>query len=546
MGMSSASSLHGRSVLRRRRGQRAGALTGVVCAAAAVGGCSLWVEETLSHKPDTPTSAGGGGGATTTSAGGGATTSAGGGGQGGSGACELACPAEACCDGACADLQTSEAHCGACGNICAGTQACCDGQCTGDSDSPCCVDLDCPGGKICSGNTCIPPCEGGLVACAGQCVDLKLSGDHCGACGNDCLAGRSCLSGACAPAWVAMSTDGAPAVREHAAVTSNAGKVFVWGGKGVQQDLGDGGLYDPDTDTWKLIAPAEGAPSPRVLAAAAGTGPAIVVWGGGPSSEGSALGDGARYDVATGTWAGMSGAGAPSGRRAPVAAWTGSRVLIWGGLAGGFPVAGGALYDPASDSWTPVSTSGAPSARSGVAAVWSGKELYLFGGRPNGSGETNEGFAYDPVKDEWRPLPAKGAPSPRFDAFAAWAGGMLIVWGGESSADVLADGASYDPAADAWSPVPSGGAPSKRSQRAGWSGWSGATAARVVLFGGMDGGNVKTDGRLFDPVGGVWQATGSGAKKYQGGAGVWSGAELVVWSGRDGASLIGSGQRYKP
>jgi N-acetylneuraminic acid mutarotase len=345
---------------------------------------------------------------------------------------------------------------------------------------------------------------------------------------------------------VPVSTGGAPSPRQNAAVAWSGKAVFVWGGDNGLSDLADGGLYDPKTDVWKAVGPAAGAPSPRVLAAAVATGASIVVWGGGPSSGAAALGDGRRYDLATGTWAALSEVQAPAGRRSPVAVWTGSRVLVWGGVAGGSPVAGGGLYDPASDTWTAVSSSGAPSARSGVAAAWSGKELYLFGGRPGGAGETDAGFAYDPQKDEWRSLPAAGAPSPRFDAFAVWVKGMLLVWGGESSGGALDDGARYDPISDAWAPVGSSNALSKRSQRAGWSGWTGATAARGVLFGGVDGTNVKTDGRLFDPIAGAWEVTGSAAKKYQGGAGVWTGAELVLWSGRDGATLLASGQRYKP
>ncbi len=286
MGISSAFPPHGRSILLRRgrsgRSRWATAAGSLLSASVTLGACSLWVDETLSRKPAEAASAGGSGGATASGGHGGATTT-GGGGQGGSGDCELACPAESCCEGACVDLDTSEAHCGACGNTCAATQACCDGQCAGDSESPCCGDLDCPGGKICSGNTCIPPCEGGLVACAGECVNLQSSPEHCGACGNDCLAGRSCAGGACSPAWVGMTSSGAPSAREHAAVAASGGLVFVWGGRDGSSDLADGGLYDPKTDVWKDIVPGDSTPSPRVFAAAVPAGSTVVVWGGGPS-----------------------------------------------------------------------------------------------------------------------------------------------------------------------------------------------------------------------------------------------------------------------
>lgn len=530
--------------LRHRGWTRAPLALGVpLCLAA----CSLWVDDTLSRKPAESGTEGagpsGGGGPGGGGPGGGG---AAGGGAAGGADCGLACAAEACCEGACVDLQSSEAHCGACGAACGPTQACCGGMCAGDSAEPCCVDLDCPGGKICSGNTCIPPCEGGLVACAGQCVDLSVSEPHCGACGNDCLAGRTCTLGECSPSWVPMSKTGAPSSREHAAVAWIGGAVFVWGGSDGTKDLAGGGLYDPHTDTWKAITAGAGSPTPRILSAAVWTGAAVFVWGGGPSSGTSALGDGALYDPEAGTWSGVDEELAPAPRRAPIAVWTGSRVLVWGGTANGSPVSGGALYDPASDAWSPVSGSGAPLAREGAAGAWSGAELYLFGGRPGGAGETNEGFAYDPAADTWRSLPLEGAPSPRFDAFVVWAGGRLIVWGGESSSGVLEDGAQYDSAADSWSPITTDGKLSKRSRRVGWSGWTGATAKEALLFGGMDGGNVKTDGKRYDPIADTWTGAGPALKDHLGGAGVWTGGELFLWSGRDGNTLDSAGERYMP
>jgi endo-1,3(4)-beta-glucanase len=41
-------------------------------------------------------------------------------------------------------------------------------------------------------------CSSGLLDCGGACVDPRLDAGHCGACGNACPAGLSCLSGACA------------------------------------------------------------------------------------------------------------------------------------------------------------------------------------------------------------------------------------------------------------------------------------------------------------------------------------------------------------
>ena len=44
----------------------------------------------------------------------------------------------------------------------------------------------------------VPTCATGQARCGDACVDLQTSGAHCGACGNTCAAGRSCVAGACA------------------------------------------------------------------------------------------------------------------------------------------------------------------------------------------------------------------------------------------------------------------------------------------------------------------------------------------------------------
>jgi hypothetical protein len=47
-------------------------------------------------------------------------------------------------------------------------------------------------------------CREGLVACDGECVDLRSNDQHCGACGHACkepVGTGPCLDGACPPTW---------------------------------------------------------------------------------------------------------------------------------------------------------------------------------------------------------------------------------------------------------------------------------------------------------------------------------------------------------
>jgi hypothetical protein len=195
---------------------------------------------------------------------------------------------------------------------------------------------------------------------------------------------------------------------------------------------------------------------------------------------------------------------------------------------------------------------GAPSARSGAAWVWSGTELLLFGGRPGGSGATNAGHGYDPFGGKWRTLSGVNAPEPRYDAFAVWLGDRALFWGGrDGGGSALDTGGRYDPASDAWVAMPSGGV-QRRSAPAGRTGWAGFTGPRALVAGGLDNAqNPRTDGRLYDPVANDWPAgelisIWPSGLDHEYGVGVWSGVELILWSGLDGNTLVDVGERYLP
>ena len=71
-------------------------------------------------------------------------------------------------------------------------------------------------------------------------------------------------------------------------------------------------------------------------------------------------------------------------------------MIIWGahGLTG-------AQYNLSSDSWTPTSTINAPAARFGATAIWTGSTMVIWGGL--GSDYKNDGGQYNPTTDSWTP-----------------------------------------------------------------------------------------------------------------------------------------------
>ncbi len=131
---------------------------------------------------------------------------------------------------------------------------------------------------------------------------------------------------------------------------------------------------------WSAL-PTVGAPSKRSSATTVWTGSEMIVWGG--WSNPTVYGDGGRFSPATGAWSALTNTSAPVARRGHSAVWTGARMIVWGGDdSGPGPVLfnNGGLYDPTSNSWTAVSTTGAPAARSFHAAVWTGSEMIVWGG----------------------------------------------------------------------------------------------------------------------------------------------------------------------
>jgi hypothetical protein len=118
-------------------------------------------------------------------------------------------------------------------------------------------------------------------------------------------------------------------------------------------------------------------------------------------------------------------------RRDHTAVWTGSEMIVWGGLAPFLPTNTGGRYDPVQDRWVPTSLSGAPDARYNHTAVWAAGEMVVWAGWDLNYVKTSGG-RYDPVLDRWKATSTVDAPLGRADPVAVWTGDFMIVWGGEN------------------------------------------------------------------------------------------------------------------
>ncbi|MEM7363125.1 MAG: Ig-like domain-containing protein [Pseudomonadota bacterium] len=248
------------------------------------------------------------------------------------------------------------------------------------------------------------------------------------------------------------STDQVSGMRAPTAATLN-GQILFWGGQ-------EGGIYDPETDTWSRV----------------------------------------------------TGVNAPTIRGGYTLTAAGNVFILWGGTAGLTTLADGAIYDPVADQWTPLAAPHVEPGRTGHLAVWTGRELIVWGGYEINNGARvalGSGFRFDPSTSEWEVI--NGAPelSPRYQMVSAWTGSELLVWGGLEDVNApLSDGAAYDPETDVWTRLPEQNAPSGSIGKTlgVWTGrdfivWNGG---RTDAFETQNQGMRIPTLRTYDPETMVW------------------------------------------
>ncbi len=289
--------------------------------------------------------------------------------------------------------------------------------------------------------------------------------------------------------WTATSTANAPAARYYHTAVWTGSEMIIWGGYNGSTFFNTGGRYDPGTDIWTATSIAN-APAGRFLHTAVWTGSHMIVWGGSPDGGNSYLNTGGRYNPGTNSWAATSTTNAPTARASQTAVWTGSEMMVWGGVNGPSGLNSGGRYDPIPDSWTTTSTTHAPAARYYHTAVWTGSEMIVWGGY-NNFNYFNTGGRYNPSMDSWAATSTTNAPSARFDHTAVWTGGEMIVWGGSNFVgDRFDTGGRYTPGTDGWTAT-STNAPARSSHTAVWTG------SEMIVWGGYDGANYLNTGARY-------------------------------------------------
>ncbi len=324
-------------------------------------------------------------------------------------------------------------------------------------------------------------------------VEMIVWGGWGGSCLN--TGGRFTLA---TDTWTPTSSDSScPSPRSsHTAVWTGT-EMLVWGGWPQNQT---GGRYSVSTDTWTPTSTGTNCPASRYDHTAVWTGSEMIIWGGYGGSN-----TGGRYSTATDTWTPTStGSNCPASRSKHTAVWTGTEMIVWGGFwyegstGSSFSEKTGGRYSPGTDSWTATSIGvDCPSARHGHTAVWTGTEMIVWGGvcYSEYNHYESSGGRYVPSTDLWRATSiGPGCPTARYMHTAIWTGLEIIVWGGYDGLR-LKTGGRYDLYTDGWTATSAGtNCPSGREwHTAIWTG------REMIVWGGVGSSFYLNTGGIYRP-----------------------------------------------
>jgi N-acetylneuraminic acid mutarotase len=356
--------------------------------------------------------------------------------------------------------------------------------------------------------------------------------------------------------WTTLSSTGAPSARSEYTAVWTGSKMVVWGGDTASGTTNTGGIYDPVSGSWvSTDTTSAGLPAARK------TLPGGLFFDGklwiyGPDNGGV-------LNLETNTWStdyfkfrSMGNPNQPSSRKDFAMVWTGSQLLVWGGVDPVSPTSHlntGASYDPYTNDWTLLAGAGAPTARAGSAYAWTGSDLLIFGG-VNATSVLGDGAKYNPATLTWSAISATNAPAARKDALTAWSGRELLVFGGADFNDApLRSAALYNPLTDSWRSISDPGA-ERPTHAYGTVQWTGS---HFLFFGGAEGfsgGAIQMStpqAILYDPYAATWAASSSSAIQAPSSRAkpnsVWTGSQLLVWGGVDSnLNNLGTGAAFDP
>ncbi|MFW7380924.1 MAG: Kelch repeat-containing protein [Oligoflexus sp.] len=365
--------------------------------------------------------------------------------------------------------------------------------------------------------------------------------------------------------WMPVSLDeSAPEAREHHSAVWNGEVMIVFGGKNQYEVLASAAAYQPSTDSWRELSEFAQGNNPRFMHQAHWAEDRMIVWGGyqmiGSQTKqwqysGFVWHDGEIQEIqAPAVWGSNENQLSRSFYPRQQSVWTGTELLVWGGMGKDGRPLGGA-YNPTTKQWT--SDLGrdeifAPQRIEGHSLVWTGSKLIVWGGSLPSSVNTNRGAIYDPQArpgERWSPLVVTNplqsvnersnldelqAPSARLGHTAIWTGQHMVIFSGggsQSRPEITGSGGIYDPVKKKWELLYSEMVVERLGHTAVWNGHE------MLIFGGRTNRLRTYLGQVFgfEPESHRWQGVHSqfGPSSRENHSAVWTGSSLIIWGGSD-------------
>lgn len=303
--------------------------------------------------------------------------------------------------------------------------------------------------------------------------------------------------------------------------------LFVWGGleqsaEGDGRPSATGALFSPAGNTWRAVAegPLMARSGPTVLP----FGKAIVVWGGIDPRDGRFLADGAVYDPAADSWTALPAFPIDDVEAADT---IGSATDFFVAVKARTP----ALFRlvPGAAAWVREDDPPALPLVDLSRATWTGTGfVWLIYPSSGGNALT---VSYDGAARTWSPPSVAPLPASLGQPLV-WAGQDGIVIGPARPTPPLLSAAALDLASAAWRPLVSDNGCATETAV-----WTGLTLVQPY------------PARQFTAGGGCRDLPSAPGRPREGIRPVWTGAELLVWSGSEGSLGVppkGNGFIYRP
>lgn len=211
------------------------------------------------------------------------------------------------------------------------------------------------------------------------------------------------------------------------------------------------------------------------------------------------------------------------------------------GLTGkGFSVAESFPAPP----WQEIQLGNAPSGRLKASVHWTGSKLLVWGGELSNNGtKVGSGALLDPAAQTWTSISTVNAPAARTGHVGVWTGSTFLVWGGIGGSEIFTDGAMLDPSSNLWTKLPDvpGGFESRIDFASAWTG------SHLVIWGGRTFGGLISEGWVLDPLAETWTQLPAypGDPAYLASA-VWVDGKFVVWGGQTSSGVTNAGYYFTP